>query len=428
MSRRLASGKPQSSGQRLKEVLAVGQALREHTQDVGVAPHTPSHTRRELAYMGPHLMRELINMLTERTPMSAFFRARMLMHMVAAGWRNLLLDVIWVRGRTLRDTVIDYDVFDTITQNLQYIISTATTHRKNTAATTAATITDQGRTVAIGWLRESLYGNKGEIMLFLPKEYKEDKDLCRRMVLLYPRFAFAISGLLKMDPVIRLIVYHGTGEKADDAMHMRDMDLDDLKAALDKEDSMFNDDEEWTHTGWTSQQVLNWWHLAQGVVDISILINDFESVKRAVTYHGAVLQSMSIDLQSNIELRLLASKTAINIALWVLKDLARDFLEPYVVIQETLNGRILPNSPSMEKAADHEIDGSVLELYVNLIGEIVELYPTNKKDLTDAQILERTEILRLAEQIIAVLSSPNGKIFKQILTSRVRGERPGFMS
>eukprot|EP00966_Prymnesium_polylepis_P093075 2154728-Prymnesium_polylepis.1 len=272
-------------------------------------------------------------------------------------------------------------------------------------------------------------------MLFLPKEYKEDKDLCRRMVLLYPRFAFAISGLLKMDPVIRLIVYHGTGEKADDAMHMRDMDLDDLKAALDEEDSMFNDDEEWTHTGWTSQQVLNWWHLAQGVVDISILINDFESVKRAVTYHGAVLQSMSIDLQSNIELRLLASKTAINIALWVLKDLARDlqnnssyFLESCNVIQETLNGRILPNSPSMEKAADHEIDGSVLELYVNLIGEIVELYPTNKNDLTDAQISERAEILRLAEQIIAVLSSPNGKIFKQILTSRVRGERQGFMS
>jgi hypothetical protein len=32
MSRRLASGKPQSSGQRLKEVLAVGQVLRVHTQ------------------------------------------------------------------------------------------------------------------------------------------------------------------------------------------------------------------------------------------------------------------------------------------------------------------------------------------------------------------------------------------------------------
>ena len=46
-------------------------------------------------------------------------------------------------------------------------------------------ISEKGREIAIEWLLNPPYNNTGEIMMFLPYAYKDDDDLCRRMLLLY---------------------------------------------------------------------------------------------------------------------------------------------------------------------------------------------------------------------------------------------------
>lgn len=427
MSRRSQHVALVPAGKRLNHVLSVGHALRVQNEEVGVTTQQVVNKFKRIVNLTfeetDSLVMQLVEKIadlrsTEDNMVRADGRAVSAFFITKQAAQNIMQQLRLVEAPQTEASV---EAVDTIVDNMRAIQAESEQFVKD------GVLVQEGRDMAIRWLKDSPFKNTAEIMLFLPFAYADDQDLCRKMVIMYPYFVWTISTRLQMDPVIRLLCFHGTNRYCDAAMLKRDTPLATLEQDLDEDDRLEviaaqGEAHRVVPVRYTRQQVLDDWQSAQSVVDIEVLIDNHYWVQRAVLYHGSVLRSMSRRLQQDVVLRLQACKTDSDAVLWVLSDLAEDHtkgtwwrLQTIGAIRDTWLGRVLPPGESIEKLVEKEQDAAILEYYSFLVQKLVEIYGVNEEGLTRKEAISRARIAARAEQIQAVLLSPDGIIFRDIV-------------